>query len=398
MKKLYKLLATALIMSFMLCAFAPEAFADTRAEVEGQIDELESEKQSVAGRLSELRSQFADTQAYISELDSEIERVKGELEEKEAEIAGLELKLRDISVRLKDAKVKENRQYEALKKRIRQLYEAGETKYLEIVFGSKDISSLINNVEYINSINEYDAKLLNDLSEIVARTRALQEEMDEKLARVEAARDELASEKAEYEAVLEAKAEELLAINASINEAEAQIASIEEDIDAERGILASIAAAEAAAAAAQANLEAQGVSPSASYTTSSGFSWPLPGYTGISSEFGYRNCPFHGEEFHYGIDIPAAAGSSVLAAGSGYVLVAAYDWSLGNYLIIDHGNGTWTYYLHNSALYVYQGQYVEQGQAIAAVGSTGSSTGPHLDFRVKVYGSYVNPLAYVSPY
>ena len=80
------------------------------------------------------------------------------------------------------------------------------------------------------------------------------------------------------------------------------------------------------------------------------------------------------------------------------MLAAAFDWSLGNYLIIDHGDGVWTYYLHNSALYVYQGQYVEQGQAIAAVGSTGSSTGPHLDFRIKVYGSYVNPLAYVSPY
>ena len=125
--------------------------------------------------------------------------------------------------------------------------------------------------------------------------------------------------------------------------------------------------------------------------------WPLPGYSRISSPFGTRNCPFHGPETHYGIDIPAAGGTPILAADAGVVVAATYDYSLGNYIIINHGNGYNTYYLHSSALYVSVGTSVSKGQAIAAVGTTGSSTGNHLDFRVKVNGSYANPLNYVSP-
>ena len=135
-----------------------------------------------------------------------------------------------------------------------------------------------------------------------------------------------------------------------------------------------------------------------SSTGTGSLTWPLPGYTSISSPFGSRICPFHGVEYHNGVDIPAPGGTAIHAADSGVVVAAQYHSSLGNYIIINHGNGIQTYYLHTSAMYVSVGTKVSKGDVIAAVGTTGSSTGNHLDFRVNVNGSYVNPLSYASPY
>lgn len=128
------------------------------------------------------------------------------------------------------------------------------------------------------------------------------------------------------------------------------------------------------------------------------FIWPLdPGYTYISSGFGYRICPFHGKEYHGGIDIPAAMGDPIYATKSGTVTTARYDSSFGNYITIDHGNGYTSQYCHSSQLLVTVGDSVVQGQTIAYVGSTGSSTGPHLDFRMITAQGYQNPLNFVSP-
>lgn len=125
--------------------------------------------------------------------------------------------------------------------------------------------------------------------------------------------------------------------------------------------------------------------------------WPLPGYSIISSNFGYRNCPFHGKELHAGIDIPASYGTSILACAAGTVKTASSSSSMGNYVVIDHGNGVQTTYMHCSSLNVKAGQKVTQGQVIAYVGSTGNSTGNHLDLRFNVNGTYVDPLTYVQP-
>lgn len=125
--------------------------------------------------------------------------------------------------------------------------------------------------------------------------------------------------------------------------------------------------------------------------------WPLDGYTRLSDTFGERICPFHGKEFHNGVDIPAPGGTNIMASASGVVTKATYSSSFGNNITIDHGNGVETMYLHCSALAVEEGDHVEQGQVIAYVGTTGSSTGNHLDFRFKVNGEYVDPLSMVQP-
>lgn len=128
--------------------------------------------------------------------------------------------------------------------------------------------------------------------------------------------------------------------------------------------------------------------------------WPLPGHKRISSNYGWRNCPYHGRELHSGIDIPAPNGTPIKAAAGGKVVLAGYNGSYGNCVIISHGKGIWTLYGHASSVTVKKGQEVKAGQTIAKVGSTGNSTGPHLHFEVRkganAHKNSTSPWNYVS--
>lgn len=129
-----------------------------------------------------------------------------------------------------------------------------------------------------------------------------------------------------------------------------------------------------------------------------GYIWPVPSRT-INSYFGYRSAEETGgigSTYHRGIDIGRVYYSTtVVASKAGYVSIATYSSSYGNYVVIDHGDGSKTLYAHMSSLSVSAGQYVSQGQAIGVTGSTGNSTGPHLHFEIIIHGSNVDPLGYL---
>ena len=113
----------------------------------------------------------------------------------------------------------------------------------------------------------------------------------------------------------------------------------------------------------------------------------------ISSRFGVSSSIRRSS--HTGLDIATSAGTPILAAASGTVTFSGWKGSYGNMLVITHGNGVQTYYCHCSALYVSAGATVSQGQTIAAVGSTGNSTGPHLHLEIRVNGVAYNPQNYL---
>ena len=130
----------------------------------------------------------------------------------------------------------------------------------------------------------------------------------------------------------------------------------------------------------------------------SGFMWPVPCSTRVTSRFGTRTDPFTGQtSVHNGIDIDGFGndGAPVVAAASGTVVTASYDGAYGNYIIINHG-GTSTVYAHMSGLAVSAGEYVSQGQTIGYLGDTGRATGTHLHFEVYVGDSRVDPASYFS--
>ena len=115
----------------------------------------------------------------------------------------------------------------------------------------------------------------------------------------------------------------------------------------------------------------------------------------VTSEFGYRNCPYHGRELHSGLDMAAPAGTPIRAALGGTVIKSTYHNSLGNYTVIDHGGGLTTGYAHQSRRLVSVGDTVEAGEVIGLVGSTGNSTGAHLHLEVRLNGTLQNPRNYL---
>jgi hypothetical protein len=131
-----------------------------------------------------------------------------------------------------------------------------------------------------------------------------------------------------------------------------------------------------------------------SFFASSPSLWPVRGW--MTSGFGYRRSPWgDGIKMHRGVDLAAPIGTLVVAPSDGTVISAGYKGGYGQAIVIDHGYGIKTLYGHNSQLFVTEGQKVQRGQKISAVGSTGSSTGPHLHYEVHVDGIPTDPMNYI---
>lgn len=131
-----------------------------------------------------------------------------------------------------------------------------------------------------------------------------------------------------------------------------------------------------------------------SYWTSTPSLWPVQGW--VTSDFGSRISPLSGmPKFHEGVDIAAPYGSVIYAPADGKISFAGSKGGYGNALVLDHGYGVSTMYAHTSAFYVKEGDKVKRGQMLAAVGSTGSSTGPHLHYEVHVDGVPTDPMKFV---
>ena len=184
--------------------------------------------------------------------------------------------------------------------------------------------------------------------------------------------------------------ETIAAMQATSDEIGKKIAALQAEEEAKK--------AAAAAAANQAN-GAVTTTGTSDYTVTAAGSgvWPAPDSHTITSNYGGRSYPLDGSyNYHLGTDIGASYGTPVVAYQGGTVLIASYHWSYGNYVVVDHGNGLSTLYAHMSALTVSAGQTVTAGQQVGQVGSTGSSTGPHLHFEVRINGSNVDPAPYLG--
>lgn len=125
--------------------------------------------------------------------------------------------------------------------------------------------------------------------------------------------------------------------------------------------------------------------------------WPVPGHTKLSSPYGWRNCPYHGREYHSGIDIPAPSGTPIKATKNGIVISSGWNGGYGNCVVIQHSDGGKTLYAHMKSIYVSVNQEVSQGDVIGGVGTTGNSTGNHLHFEIwngSSEDTRVNPMNY----
>ncbi len=371
-----------------------EALENSKQDLQNAQDE----RRTMQGTLSDIKKQQVkleeaknDLSEYVVELDGQLIFIQGTLAELDIKIAEKEQEIVQIEQQLKEARENEVDQYEAMEQRIRFMYERGNSAYISLILEAENFSEMLNKAEYIEEISNYDREMLKEYQETKEAIVFLKEQLEKEEEMLQSAQEEAAKKEGEMSDLIDQKEKQIENYETDINNKEKAIKEYEAEIAAQNATIAALEAQIAQTERELADVSGNDVGETPFYGGGT-FCWPAPSYTRISDDYGNRIHPTLGvQQFHNGIDMAAPNGSPILAAESGTVVAATYNSSMGNYIMINHGNGLYTIYMHASALYVSTGQKVTRGQKIAAVGSTGRSTGPHLHFSVRQNGSYVNP-------
>lgn len=426
MKKIYRLCLIGILVAFVAGGTIGVCYAasnGTISQAEKQKEKLQKKKKQTEKEIAALEVEKDNAAVYIKKLDKQMNKINKEISTLNLKIESANKNLSATKEELVKAKQEEKRQYESMKLRIQYMYENGSQDYIAILLESKSFSDFLNRAEYIRKISEYDNALYEDYKEMKEKISKKEKELEDKLEELNVLNEELAYEKSTVRKLTVSKNEELKKYESSIDDANEQVNAYQEEIEKQEALIEDLLEQERKRIEEEerkrkeeeerkkqeeakkkqeqtqqnSNTQNQGQPDSSTQTQAGGFRWPLAVSGRITSYFGGRDQPTAGAStYHKGIDIAAPQGTAVLAAKGGTVVTATYSSSAGNYVMIYHGNSTYTVYMHCSSLNVSKGQQVSQGQTIAAVGSTGVSTGAHLHFGISVGGSYVNPLNYVS--
>lgn len=391
----------ALLLSAAFLAAVP-AYASEKQGIDsakGKITSLEEEKKKTEQAIKELEGLKSDTEAYVKKLDDNLNKLNQELSSLAVQIQDKETVIEETKIKLDEARLIERRQYEAMKKRIKYMYERGDSSYLDLLLQSKSMSELLNRAEYISKITAYDRDMLERYIEVKEGIAADEIRLEEEHRELLGLEEQTKAKQASVEQLIKEKSAELKRYENQITSKEAEVSAYEKDIKAQEDRIKQIEAEiKRKEEEARKKAEAEGKKYNTVSIGDIRFIWPCPSSSRVTSQFGDRSSPTEGASTnHKGMDIGASTGSNILAAADGTVTISTYSYSAGNYIMLNHGGGVSTVYMHCSQLLVSPGDAVKQGQVIAKVGSTGYSTGPHLHFGVRVNGAYVNPAKYVSP-
>jgi len=279
-----------------------------------------------------------------------------------------------------------------MKKRVQFLYEQGNTYYLEMLLNSSSYSEMLNKFDYIQMLSEYDSSKLKEYATTKQYIQVCKQDLEAEKQVLEEAKSDVEKEEDSLKSLISDKQTKITEYDTDIGNKSSAIKEYEAEIQEQNSVISSL---EAAVAEERKKLQEQ--NSAVLHYDGGMFCWPAPSYTRVSDDYGYRIHPILGVKmFHNGVDLAAPSGSPILAAYNGEIVAAAYDATMGNYIMIDHGNSLFTVYMHASALYVSKGATVTKGQQIAAVGTTGRSTGSHLHFSVRYNGDYVSPWNYLK--
>lgn len=356
------------------------------------ITDLQNQKNEAANNKNEAKEQLEDVQAErnealseINEISSQIEESQDKLDQLNAQVKELEASIEQAQKELSEAEKRQEEQQKALEERIVAQYKSGSISYWDILLSPESPLKFIANLHMFDKIAKYDNDLIASIEQEKQTIQAKKEELDNKKSEVKTAK---ATAEKENVKLKNAKVQKNSKV-AKLNEQEKSLQEQIEQYDQEmRSLVAKINAAQSSnTSSGTSSVKYNGV-----------MTWPVPSSGKITSYYGYRIHPIYKvNKLHAGIDIGGAAwGAPFVAADDGTVILARYYGGYGNCVIIDHGGGISTLYAHGSAIYVSEGQKVTRGQNVLAIGSSGTSTGKHAHFEVRVNGSPVNPLPYVT--
>lgn len=402
-----------------------EAASQRRISAQNKVAALKQEQAAVIEEKMALEERNEAAEEEISVIQEQIAMIKAEIQLYAEKIAQKE---QDVL----EAKACEDEQLEKYRTRIRAMEENGNYNILALILNSDSFSSLLTAMDDYGDVMDSDVKLYDQLQEARHNHQVIEQEYRDYKAECEAKRTDLEATEARLEAEKAELESQIRESQALIDEYTEKIKEAEEE---QKAMEAAEAAASAAAANFVANFYARQAAAAAAAAqpqavtetvlneetgqyeevvtyqevpqqqTSGGggtgsYVWPFPGHTVITSPFGYRSST---GSYHTGVDIDGfqSAGSPIVAADGGTVILAEYYGGYGNCVIIDHGNGMSTLYAHLNSMYVSNGSSVGQGSTIGGVGNTGTcygADGVHLHFEVLVNGSQVDPLGYIGGY
>lgn len=403
---------------------------DSISDLEQQLQQLEQENQKYQKILDDTKSDIAEKEEYKSALVSKVQVLDEKIAVTREKISSLNDDIKEKQDAYDKGLSEVEDQFDALANRLRILYMSGNATDLEIIFGAKDFSDLIDKMELVKSLANSDKELISEiqtkLDELSTKKKSLEADKKD----LETQQASLKSDQDEFNKLISDNDEILKNLYASNSEAQNSLESAalqSDEIEAKisQYYAAQKAAAERAAQASQSSSSSSSSSNSSSSSSSgssssgssssgsssvivpsgSGFAWPTPGFVSLSSEwFEDREVYNHG-----GIDIAGAGimGTPVVAAADGTVVATnsscTHNWGksyscgcgggYGNYVMISHAGGKMTVYGHLTSLTVSSGQSVSRGQVIGYVGSTGNSTGPHLHYECRLNGVRYNPMS-----
>lgn len=384
-----RVLCAALSLLLLLTAAAAVAVRPAYAE---KTEEQLAEEQRKAAQIAALEQKKKEQQAKLKDLEKQISEAKAKkndvMETKKLldqrnqllleQIEDTQNQIDDAAAQIARYELLEQEQYELFCRQVRSEEERGSLSYLSVLFKASSMSDLLNRMEFVNEVAEYNKMLI-----------AAMKETRENIAEEKAAMEEKEAELGQQQSELQAKLTETTNL---MNEYAADQKKLEAIYAAEEK------AGKEIAAEIDRLLAESDVVPS-----NEGFIWPVNTSKKISSPIGNRVAPGgFGSTNHKGVDIcNVGFTSSVFAVKSGKVLLtntSGYGGGYGNYVVIDHGGGVTTLYAHMSVVKVSEGQMVSQGTVLGITGSTGASTGPHLHYEVRINGVYQNPLNYLAGY
>ncbi len=395
---------------------------DSISDLEQQLQQLEQENEKYQKILDDTKSDIAEKEEYKSALVSKVQVLDEKIAVTREKISSLNDDIKEKQDAYDKGLSEVEDQFDALANRLRILYMSGNATDLEIIFGAKDFSDLIDKMELVKSLANSDKELISEIQTKLDELSTKKESLEADKKDLETQQASLKSDQDEFNKLISDNDEILKNLYASNSEAQNSLESAalqSDEIEAKISeyYAAQKAAAEHAAQASQSSSSSSSSSGSSSSGSSSsgsssvivpsgsGFAWPTPGFVSRSSEwFEDREVYNHG-----GIDIAGAGimGTPVVAAADGTVVATnsscTHNWGksyscgcgggYGNYVMISHAGGKMTVYGHLTSLTVSTGQTVSRGQVIGYVGSTGNSTGPHLHYECRLNGVRYNPMS-----
>ena len=396
--KIRRMVAFLLVLA-ALCAMLPAVSAENSSDIQDEIDRLKEEADRIEQQQKEIEDQLdendAQTLSFAEEkmrIDNDLELARQEVENLEAQIHQYNLLVAEKQAELDEMTEKQNTLMQKFRLRMRSLQERGNISYWQVLFHSASFEDMLMRKTMVEEIAASDQRMLGQIRENAEQVLLAKESLTEQKAMLEEKKVEQA---AAQEALEHKRAESDQAISELI-------ASRQDLVEEQERIQDDMDALEKEIAAREEELNRQQQQNNyVPVVTEAGFLFPvsLNGYQCMTSPYGYRVHPISGvTRLHNGVDLAAVTGTPIFASKSGVVTTACIGWGngYGNHVVINHGDGYSTLYAHQSALNVYEGQIVSQGDVIGYVGSTGNSTGPHLHFTVFKNGETINPMSCIS--